>query len=96
MTKEGLRLDCITGDRKDCEEGLSFRGDLPEDFILNICTMIIPKYNCEGVSVCNFHLTSNFMEKLCGVLKMSTIDLQFLVLIDAHLTDSCVESLLWS
>ncbi|XP_058889380.1 NACHT, LRR and PYD domains-containing protein 5-like isoform X5 [Acipenser ruthenus] len=93
MTKDGLRLDCITGDSQDCEEGLLFHGDLPEDFIWNVCTLIIPKYYCERLTVCKSHLTSNFIEKLCGVLKMSTTDLRFLVLTDTHLTDSCAESL---
>ncbi|XP_058889366.1 NACHT, LRR and PYD domains-containing protein 3-like isoform X2 [Acipenser ruthenus] len=93
LRKEGLTLFCFTFDHVIGQEGLSFEGDLTEDFILNICTLIIPKYDCKSISVLNPHLTSNFIEKLCGVFKMSTIDLQSLELTDTHLTDSCVESL---
>ncbi|XP_041083110.1 NACHT, LRR and PYD domains-containing protein 3-like isoform X1 [Polyodon spathula] len=76
MRKEGLKLCCDTADSGVEEECLSIDGDLPEDFIWNICTLIIPKYNFESISIQNSHLTSNFIEKLDGVLKMSTIDLQ--------------------
>ncbi|XP_058872373.1 NACHT, LRR and PYD domains-containing protein 3-like isoform X1 [Acipenser ruthenus] len=99
LKKKQLNLFCQTYWHRDLIadvnviESFSINGDLPEDFVLNICALIIPKYNFEKISLQNSQLSNNFLKGLCGVLETSTIDLQSLELNDSHLTDSCVDSL---
>ncbi|KAK6488672.1 NACHT protein [Huso huso] len=87
--EDGLYLYCATN--WICQVSkLKIMGCVPEDFVLRICCLLLPKYKLEFLSLEKDGFSPETKKQLCDVLNTSQCRLTSLWLSENHFTDDCI------